>query len=189
MTAVGWTLAGMAIWLASLSAPSVPEAIAAALAGLVAATGAALGRRALAGRTQPAGETAGPEPEAAREPGRRVPGQPEAAAGRHTLPWHQRAGPAGPTGGPADAVLAGPTVAGVLFGCLPSLLAVGFAAAALWLPSTGPPVRPSVRLAARIAAPVTGAARRVHTGHVGDYVAWLVCGVAVLGALLGLSIA
>jgi len=100
-----------------------------------------------------------------------------------------RAGPAGPTGGPADAVLAGPTVAGVLFGCLPSLLAVGFAAAALWLPSTGPPVRPSVRLAARIAAPVTGAARRVHTGHVGDYVAWLVCGVAVLGALLGLSIA
>jgi len=92
MTAVGWTLAGMAIWLASLSAPSVPEAIAAALAGLVAATGAALGRRALAGRTQAAGETAGPEPDAAREPGRRVPGQPEAAAGRHTLPWHQLAG-------------------------------------------------------------------------------------------------
>jgi multicomponent Na+:H+ antiporter subunit D len=73
---------------------------------------------------------------------------------------------------------------GILVGCLSALLAIAFAAAALWLPA--PRHRPTAAAGAVLAA-VAGAVRRAHSGHVGDYVAWLVTGVALLGALLGVA--
>jgi multicomponent Na+:H+ antiporter subunit D len=39
-------------------------------------------------------------------------------------------------------------------------------------------VRPLTAAVARL--------RALHSGHIGDYVAWLLVGVAVLGALVGL---
>lgn len=39
----------------------------------------------------------------------------------------------------------------------------------------------------RVTSPAIGTLRRVHSGHVGDYVAWLISGVAALGAAFGLA--
>ncbi|MCG7209151.1 complex I subunit 5 family protein [Streptomyces arenae] len=63
------------------------------------------------------------------------------------------------------------TSTGVLLGCLSSLLAVGLAAVAV--------VRPGLLAAPNWALPL----RRLQSGHVGDYVAWLLVGATVLGAL------
>ena len=104
-----------------------------------------------------------------------------------------RAAAPGPTGGPVPAT--GFTLEGVLLGCLAALLATGVAAAGLWLPALGSGqagqagrVSAAARAVVRAARPVTGAVRRAHSGHVGDYVAWLLGGVAALGALFGLAI-
>ncbi|MHB2022699.1 MAG: complex I subunit 5 family protein [Mycobacteriales bacterium] len=76
------------------------------------------------------------------------------------------------------------TALGLILGFTSALLAGGVAAVGLY----GAP------LAARFAA-LTGPAgaafaglRRVHSGHVGDYVAWLFTGIVVLAALVGLPI-
>ncbi|MBW8793720.1 MAG: NADH dehydrogenase [Streptomyces sp.] len=63
------------------------------------------------------------------------------------------------------------TTAGVLLGCLSTLLAVGLAAVAI--------VRPGLLSAPDRALPL----RRLQSGHIGDYVAWLLVGTAALGAL------
>ena len=63
------------------------------------------------------------------------------------------------------------TLAGVLLGLLSTLLAGGLAALAV--------ARPEL-LGER---PWTGALRRLQSGHIGDYVAWLLVGTTVLGAL------
>ncbi|WP_369230200.1 complex I subunit 5 family protein [Streptomyces sp. R21] len=63
------------------------------------------------------------------------------------------------------------TLAGVLLGLLSALLAGGLAALAV--------ARPEL-LRER---PWTGALRRLQSGHIGDYVAWLLVGATVLGAL------
>ena len=63
------------------------------------------------------------------------------------------------------------TLAGVLLGLLSALLAGGLAALAV--------ARPEL-LGER---PWTGALRRLQSGHIGDYVAWLLVGTTVLGAL------
>ncbi|MFJ7213984.1 complex I subunit 5 family protein [Amycolatopsis sp. NPDC098790] len=70
------------------------------------------------------------------------------------------------------------TSSGLLFGGLTVLLALGIAAAALWphrLPSWPRPVRTAL-----------DALHRGHSGHVGDYVAWLLVGVTALTALVWL---
>ncbi|MFD3585380.1 complex I subunit 5 family protein [Streptomyces sp. NPDC058683] len=63
------------------------------------------------------------------------------------------------------------TATGVLLGCLSTLLAVGLAALAV--------TRPGLLVARGRALPL----RRLQSGHVGDYVAWLLVGAATLGAL------
>ncbi|GAB1646721.1 complex I subunit 5 family protein [Krasilnikovia sp. MM14-A1259] len=47
----------------------------------------------------------------------------------------------------------------------------------------------AVQLRAPVSMTVPSGLRRLHSGHVGDYVAWLFAGVAVLGALIGLPLA
>jgi multicomponent Na+:H+ antiporter subunit D len=92
---------------------------------------------------------------------------------------HGAAAGTGPT--PPEA---GWTTTGVLLGLLSAALAVGLAALALWAPR----LHGLARRAARPAAPLLTGLRRVHSGHVGDYVAWLFVGVAALTALVGLPL-
>jgi multicomponent Na+:H+ antiporter subunit D len=79
---------------------------------------------------------------------------------------------------------AGWTGAGVLLGLLSALLAVGVAAAGLW----GSRLPAALRGATRALDPALTALRRVHSGHVGDYVAWLFVGVTALTALVGVPL-
>lgn len=67
-------------------------------------------------------------------------------------------------------------VPGVLLGVLSTAIAVAVAGAGLR----------GVRL--RRLTPLLGGLRRLHSGHVGDYVAWLFAGAAVLAALVGLPL-
>ncbi|GEL19087.1 complex I subunit 5 family protein [Pseudonocardia asaccharolytica] len=81
---------------------------------------------------------------------------------------------------PAPTAPSGWTLSGVALSLLSSAMALAFALAALHhdrLPAT-------LRAAARPVAPVLRGVRALHSGHVGDYVAWLFVGVAVLGAFL-----
>ncbi|MEW2306452.1 complex I subunit 5 family protein [Streptomyces sp. NPDC006655] len=89
-----------------------------------------------------------------------APGFPEAVS---------RAVAAAGTGGTPAAVHW--TTAGVLLGCLSALLAVGLAAVAI--------ARPGLLTAPDRLLPL----RRLQSGHIGDYVAWLLVGTAALGAL------
>jgi multicomponent Na+:H+ antiporter subunit D len=50
------------------------------------------------------------------------------------------------------------------------------------------PRRQLAKLTTSRAAPVVGVLRRAHSGHVGDYVAWLTAGSATLGILLTLAL-
>jgi multicomponent Na+:H+ antiporter subunit D len=79
----------------------------------------------------------------------------------------------------------GPTGSMVLFGLLGALGAVAVAAVALGrerIPSTiADPVR-------RVLLPPQRALRAAHSGHVGDYVAWLTFGTAALGAAVTLAV-
>ena len=79
---------------------------------------------------------------------------------------------------------AGWTVPGVLLGVLSALLAVGLAALALWAPR----LHATVHATARPLTAVLDGLRRLHSGHVGDYVAWLFLGVAGFAALLGVPL-
>jgi len=68
---------------------------------------------------------------------------------------------------------------GIWLGLLSTLLALVVAAAGLW----------SGRLRwMNVADPVMRRLHRVHSGHVGDYVAWMFAGMAVLVALVGLPL-
>jgi multicomponent Na+:H+ antiporter subunit D len=76
------------------------------------------------------------------------------------------------------------TTSGVLLGLLSAALAVGLAALAV-----GAPRLPSLlRAAARPLTVALSGLRRLHSGHVGDYVAWLFLGVAAFAALLGVPL-
>jgi multicomponent Na+:H+ antiporter subunit D len=74
------------------------------------------------------------------------------------------------------------TSTGVALGLLSASLAAGFAALALWAPR----LPEALRGAARRLDPVLHGLRRVHSGRIGDYVAWLFLGTAALGVLVGL---
>ncbi|ADP84504.1 complex I subunit 5 family protein [Pseudofrankia inefficax] len=104
------------------------------------------------------------------------------------LHGHAPAGRPDPT--TANNVGAGWTIAGILAGGLSTLLALAFAACALWLPAAArrsEPVRAALQGLDGASRLVVGPLRRAHSGHVGDYVAWLISGVAALGTLLGLA--
>jgi multicomponent Na+:H+ antiporter subunit D len=76
------------------------------------------------------------------------------------------------------------TPTGVLLGLLSAVLAVAVAALALWAPRLPELLRTAAR---PVAAPLR-MLRRVHSGHIGDYVAWLFLGTAAVGALIGLPL-
>ena len=76
------------------------------------------------------------------------------------------------------------TASGVGLDVLSAALAAGFAGLGLYARR----LPPALRRAGRPARPVIGTLRRVHSGHVGDYVAWLLLGVAGLAALIGLPL-
>lgn len=73
---------------------------------------------------------------------------------------------------------------GVLLGVLSTLLAVSFAAASCYGRRVLVHV-PALRLATRAALRTL---HRVHSGHIGDYVAWLMAGCAILAGLIGLPL-
>jgi multicomponent Na+:H+ antiporter subunit D len=76
------------------------------------------------------------------------------------------------------------TTAGVGLGLLSAALAVTFALLAIYcqrLPR-------ALRAMARPGVPVMRGLRRLHSGHVGDYIAWLLAGVGGLAALIGLPL-
>jgi multicomponent Na+:H+ antiporter subunit D len=73
------------------------------------------------------------------------------------------------------------TSTGVLLGLLSACLAAGIAALALWAPR----LPQALRGAARRFDPVLHGLREVHSGRIGDYVAWLFLGTAALAALVG----
>jgi len=76
------------------------------------------------------------------------------------------------------------TTTGVVLGVVSAVLAVLVACTALYadrLPGV-------LSAAARPVGRALTGLRQLHSGHVGDYVAWLVVGVAALGLLLGLPL-
>jgi multicomponent Na+:H+ antiporter subunit D len=86
-------------------------------------------------------------------------------------------------GAPAVPLLPEPTAVwtstGVVLGVVSTVLALAVASAGLW----------SRRLPGlSLVRPVMLGLHRVHTGHVGDYVAWVFAGMAVLVALVGLPL-
>jgi multicomponent Na+:H+ antiporter subunit D len=76
---------------------------------------------------------------------------------------------------------AGWTSTGVALGLLSASLAAGIAALALWAPRLPEVLRGAVRAL----DPVLHVLRQVHSGRIGDYVAWLFLGTAALGMLVG----
>ena len=76
------------------------------------------------------------------------------------------------------------TTKGVLLGLLTVLLAAAVAAAALWAPKI-PDLAKSALAPLR---PVVTGLHRVHSGHIGDYIAWLFVGVAAFTALVGVPL-
>ena len=75
------------------------------------------------------------------------------------------------------------TWSGVLLDLLSAALAVGGAAVALYAARLG-----RLRQIANGGRPMLQGLRRVHSGLVTDYVAWLMTGVATLGGLVGLPL-
>ena len=76
------------------------------------------------------------------------------------------------------------TTLGVLLGVLSTVLAFGFAALGLWAQQLPRPIQ-VVSAAFR---PVMRVLHHIHSGHVGDYVAWLFVGIAVLAGLVGIPL-
>jgi multicomponent Na+:H+ antiporter subunit D len=75
------------------------------------------------------------------------------------------------------------TFAGMLLGLLSAAVALGLAAVALYADRV-----PARRLVQRAGTPVLAGLRRVHSGHIGDYVAWMMTGMAGLVAFVGLPL-
>jgi multicomponent Na+:H+ antiporter subunit D len=76
------------------------------------------------------------------------------------------------------------TESGLALGALSGLLAVGLALVALYPNALS-------RAAHRVVAPLVPplrVLRRAHSGHIGDYVAWLFLGLAAFAALVGLPL-
>jgi multicomponent Na+:H+ antiporter subunit D len=71
------------------------------------------------------------------------------------------------------------TTTGVVLGLVSTVLAVAVAAAGLWGRRLG---------WLRLGSPAMRRLQRLHTGHIGDYVAWMFVGMAVLVAFVGLPL-
>jgi multicomponent Na+:H+ antiporter subunit D len=73
----------------------------------------------------------------------------------------------------ADTAVPGWTLTGVLLGLLSAALACGLALLAVLGPRRSGGTRD-----------LTEPLRRLHSGHIGDYVAWMLVGMTLLGALV-----
>jgi multicomponent Na+:H+ antiporter subunit D len=76
------------------------------------------------------------------------------------------------------------TITGTSLGVVSALLAVALAAAGLY----GDRVPSAVRVVASPGRAALGLLHRLHSGHVGDYIAWLLVGVAAMAAVVGLPL-
>ncbi len=74
------------------------------------------------------------------------------------------------------------TRSGAALGVLSTALALLVACLGIWAPRLPRPLRTT----ARALAPVLSALRRLHSGQVADYIAFLLTGVVALAALIGL---
>jgi multicomponent Na+:H+ antiporter subunit D len=72
---------------------------------------------------------------------------------------------------------------GVAFGLLSAALAVALAATALYADRI-----PAHQLGRRAGGLVIQSLRKVHSGHIGDYIAWMMTGMATLAAFVGLPL-
>ncbi|MGW4162063.1 complex I subunit 5 family protein [Streptomyces sp. NPDC004788] len=104
-----------------------------------------------------------------------------------------RAGYTAVVTGAAPAVPPGPapdiswTATGVALGLLSTALAAALAAGALWGPALSGRLAHGVRRCAdAVDRTLVLAVRRQHSGHVGDYVAWLIAGLTALTAVFTL---
>ncbi|MFI8521852.1 complex I subunit 5 family protein [Streptomyces sp. NPDC085481] len=90
----------------------------------------------------------------------------------------------GPAPAPEPAPAVTWTVTGVALGALSAGLAVAMAAAALWGPAlTGRLAQRARAYGDAVDRVLVVPVRRQHSGHVGDYVAWLMAGLATLTAV------
>jgi multicomponent Na+:H+ antiporter subunit D len=108
-----------------------------------------------------------------------------AAAGLLDRQGYVAAALGGTAGPPPPVPEAGWTTSGLLLGLMSAGLAVGVAAAALWAPRLPRPFG----AVGRAGAPLVAGLRRVHSGRIGDYVAWLFLGTAVFAGLVALPLA
>ncbi|WP_200900630.1 complex I subunit 5 family protein [Mycolicibacter heraklionensis] len=86
-------------------------------------------------------------------------------------------------GAATAASMPGWSVAGAAMSAVGALAAAGVAAAGLfrWTPAVH-------RTATTVAAPLFSALRAAHSGHIGDYVAWMFAALAALAAAIGLPL-
>lgn len=73
------------------------------------------------------------------------------------------------------------TLSSVVLGMVSALLAVSFAFAGLYHQRAPKPVA----LVGRAFGPPLSVLKRLHSGHIGDYAAWVLVGLACIGALVG----
>jgi multicomponent Na+:H+ antiporter subunit D len=76
------------------------------------------------------------------------------------------------------------TLDGVLLDLASAVLALGVAASALW----GRRIWERLPAAPRAGSALFGVLHRLHSGHIGDYVAWMMAGGALLAGLIGLPL-
>lgn len=81
-----------------------------------------------------------------------------------------------------------PAAAWTVSGVLLDVLAVALAGCFAWMGLFTSRLPAVVRALGRPAVPVIGVLHRLHSGHVGDYVAWLFAGVAAVTALIALPL-
>src|SRR5207245_3670205 len=79
----------------------------------------------------------------------------------------------------------GPSTVGLVYGVAAAACAVGVAAVALFRRRLPAPSRDRVR---RLGQPVLFHLRSLHSGHIGDYLAWLTLGLAAVGGLFTLAL-
>ncbi len=89
---------------------------------------------------------------------------------------------------PLPPVHPGPAVSWTGLGIGLDLLSVALAGGLAWLGMFAGRLPAGLRAAARPALPVARVLHRLHSGHIGDYVAWLFAGVAGVAALIALPL-
>ncbi len=88
----------------------------------------------------------------------------------------------------ATGELSGWTAEGVALGVTSAALAAGLAAVAVWGPLLRGAGARRVRSGIAVVVAAWRPVRRLHSGHLGDYVAWLFAGIALFALLIGIPL-